>query len=116
TGELSGFYTAPSVWQGAFKTKALGSLDAGIQQGLFKGKVTAKATVTDGVRTFHFSSTNNKTAKSVTAKAPWESQQFRINFSYRIGSIQVNEARQPKSSIEDENKRTQGGGGIGVGN
>src|SRR5215470_20146142 len=47
TAELSGFYTAPSVWQGAFKTKALGSLDAGIQQTLFKGKVTAKATFSD---------------------------------------------------------------------
>lgn len=116
TAELSGFYTAPSVWQGAFKTKALGGLDAGLQKTLFKGKVSAKATVTDIFRTMRFYSTNNTTGQTVKANGSWESRQFRINFSYRFGSNQVKAARQRKTSIEDENKRTQGGGGIGVGN
>jgi iron complex outermembrane recepter protein len=116
TGELSGFYTAPSVWQGAFKTKALGSVDAGIQQVLFKGKVSAKATLTDVFKTLRFYSTNNTTGQTVKANGQWESQQFRINLSYRFGSNQVKAARQRQTSIEDENKRTQGGGGIGVGN
>lgn len=116
TAELSGFYTAPSVWQGAFQTKALGSLDAGIQQVLFKGKMSAKATLTDIFRTFRFYSTNNTTGQTVRANGSWESRQFRINLSYRFGSNQVKAARQRQTSIEEENKRTQGGGGIGVGN
>jgi hypothetical protein len=44
----------------------------------------------------------------------WESRQFRLNLSYRFGSAQVKAARQRKSSIEEESKRTQGGGGIGL--
>lgn len=116
TAELSGFYTAPSIWQGAFKTKALGSLDAGLQQGLFKGKATVKATFTDVFKTLRFYSTNNTTGQLVKANGIWEGQQFRINFNYRFGSNQVKAARQRQTSIEDENKRTQGGGGIGVGN
>jgi hypothetical protein len=43
----------------------------------------------------------------------YESRQFRLNFSYRFGSNQVKQARQRKTSIDEENKRTQGGGGIG---
>jgi hypothetical protein len=49
---------------GAFKTKALGSLDAGVQQTLFKGKVTAKATFSDLLNTFHWSATNNTTGQT----------------------------------------------------
>ena len=116
TGQLSGFYTAPSIWQGAFKTKALGSIDAGIQQTLLKGKLTAKATFTDVFKTLRFYSTNNTTGQTVRANGQWEAQQFRLNLSYRFGSNQVKAARQRQTSIEDENKRTQGGGGIGVGN
>ena len=43
----------------------------------------------------------------------WESRQFKINFNYRFGNNKVKQARQHKSSIEEENKRTQGGGGFG---
>jgi hypothetical protein len=43
----------------------------------------------------------------------WESRQFKINFNYRFGNNKVKQARQHKSSIEEENQRTQGGGGLG---
>jgi hypothetical protein len=116
TLEMSGFYTAPTIWQGAFKSKALGSIDLGIQQGVLKGKGTVKATVTDVLHTFHFAGTNNSTGQTVKVNGGWESRQFRINFSYRFGSNQVKAARNRKAGTEDEDKRTQGGGGLGVGN
>jgi hypothetical protein len=115
TAELSGFYTAPSIWQGAFKTKALGSLDAGVQQTLFKGKVTAKATFSDLLNTFHWSATNNTTGQTILANGGWESRQFKVNLSYRFGNSKIKQARQHKSSIEEENQRTQAGGGLGGG-
>ncbi|HMG68954.1 MAG TPA: TonB-dependent receptor, partial [Chitinophagaceae bacterium] len=65
TGEISGFYTAPSIWQGAFKTKQLGSMDLGLQQTILKGKGTLKASVTDVLKTFHWSATNNTTGQEV---------------------------------------------------
>ena len=112
---MSGFYTAPSIWQGAFKANALGSIDLGIQQGILKGKGTIKATVTDVLNTLHFSGTNNTTGQSVRVSGGWESRQFRINFNYRFGSNQVKAARNRKLSAEDEEKRTQGGGGLSPG-
>jgi regulation of enolase protein 1 (concanavalin A-like superfamily) len=115
TLEMSGFYTAPSIWQGAFKAHALGSVDMGIQQGVLKGKGTIKATVTDVLNTLHFSGINNTTGQTVKVSGGWESRQFRINFNYRFGSNQVKAARNRKLSVEEEQKRTQGGGGLSPG-
>jgi len=115
TGEISGFYTAPSIWQGAFKTKQLGSMDVGVQQLILDGKATVKASVTDVLNTFHWSATNNTTGQDVRVNGGWESRQFRINFNYRFGNSKVKQSRQHKSSIEEENQRTQGGGGLGGG-
>ncbi len=115
TAELSGFYTAPSIWQGAFKTKSLGTVDLGLQQVVLKGKGTVKASVTDIFNTLHFSATNNTTGQIVHVKGGWESRQFKINFNYRFGNSKVKQARQHKSSIEEENQRTQSSGGLGGG-
>lgn len=117
TGQISGFYTSPSIWQGAFKSKQLGSIDAGIQQVLLKGKLTAKATLTDVFKTFHWYATNNTSGQTLRANGGWESRQFRINLSYRFGNNKVRAARQRKLASDEETKRTEGGGGgIGVGN
>jgi hypothetical protein len=113
TGSMSGFYTAPSIWQGAFKSKGLGSIDMGIQQNILKGKATVKATVTDVFNTLHFAGTNNSTGQTIKVDGGWESRQFRINFNYRFGRNQIKAARNRKSGTEEENQRTQGGGGIG---
>ena len=47
TAELSGFYNSPSIWQGFFRSKAIYSIDAGIQKTVFKGKGTLKVAVGD---------------------------------------------------------------------
>lgn len=113
TLELSGFYSAPTIWQGAFESIQMWGLDGGIQQTFLKGKMTAKATVTDIFHTMKWGATNRITGLVLDINGGWESRQFRINLSYRFGSSQVKAARQRKTSIEEENKRTQGGGGIG---
>ncbi|MES1214515.1 MAG: TonB-dependent receptor [Bacteroidota bacterium] len=116
TAEMSGYYTAPSVWQGAIKSKGLGTVDLGIQQIILKGKGTLKASVSDIFNTLHWSGTSDIAGQTLRVNGGWESRQFRLNFNYRFGSNQVKAARNRKSATEDENKRTQGGGGLGVGN
>ncbi|HVG16803.1 MAG TPA: outer membrane beta-barrel family protein, partial [Chitinophagaceae bacterium] len=113
TAEMSGFYSAPSVWQGAFKGKEMYGIDGGLQQTIFKGKGTLKASVTDIFRTMRWAGENKITGQILNVNGRWESRQLRLNFSYRFGSNLVKQARQRKSSVEEENKRTQGGGGIG---
>ena len=112
TIEVSGFYTSPSIWQGTFKSGALWSVDGGIQQTFFKGKATAKASVTDIFQTLRWTGTSNFTGQYLKVKGGNESRQLRLSFSYRFGSNQVKAARQRKTGAEDEGKRvgTQGGG------
>lgn len=116
TGELSGFYNSPTVWQGTFKSKALWSADAGISKPVLKNKGNIKASFTDMFRTLRFKGTTNFASQSSTFSGYGDSRQFKINFTYRFGSNQVKAARNRSSATEDESKRTQGGGGIGIGN
>jgi hypothetical protein len=112
--EISGFYSSPSIWQGTFKNKSMGGLDMGAQKTIWKGKGTIKATVSDVFHTMKWSGTSNFASQFMRASGNWESQQFKLNWSYRFGNTQVKAARMRKNAIEEENKRTQGGsGGLG---
>ncbi|MDF2187024.1 TonB-dependent receptor [Paraflavitalea sp. CAU 1676] len=116
TGELSGFYTAPSVWQGTFKSIGMGGLDGGISKNVLKDKATIKVVVTDMFKTMKWKGTSDYANQYTRANGNWESRQFKLNFSYRFGSAQVKAARQRKTGLEDENKRANsGGGGLGGG-
>lgn len=111
--ELSGFYSSPTIWQGTFKSIAMYSIDGGLQKTIFKGKGMLKASVTDIFRLMKFKGYTNFTGQFTEASGRWESRQLRLNFTYRFGNAQVKAARQRKTSIEEENKRTQQSGGIG---
>jgi hypothetical protein len=114
--ELSGFYASPSIWQGTFESKAIYSLDGGLQKTIFKGKGNLKASVTDIFFTQRWKGTSRFAGQVTTASGNWESRQLRLNFTYRFGNAQVKAARQRKEAAEEEKKRTQGGGGIGNNN
>ena len=115
TAELSGWYSSPSIWQGTFESKAMGGLDMGLQKQVLKNKGTIKASMSDVLGTMRWKGSSNFAGQYVLASGRWESRVFKLNFSYRFGSSQVNAARQRKNALEEENKRTQGGGGIGSG-
>lgn len=112
TAELSGFYSSPSIWQGTFKSKEMWGIDAGLQKVILKGKGTLKASVSDIFKTMQWGGTSDFTGQYIKAGGGWESRLFKLNFSYRFGSMQVKAARQRKTGLEDENKRvgSQGGG------
>ncbi|ANE51150.1 outer membrane beta-barrel protein [Flavisolibacter tropicus] len=111
SAELSGWYSTPSLWQGTFKSWAMGGLDIGGQAKLLKGKATIKATVTDFLHTLKWGSTNSYAGQYSRMNGGWESRQFRLNLTYRFGSTEIKAARQRNTASEEENKRTQGGGG-----
>lgn len=111
TAELSGFYNSPTIWQGIFKSIAMYSVDGGLQKTLWKGKANVKAAVSDIFHTMKWKGSSNFTGQVSSASGRWESQQFKLNFSYRFGNNQVKAARQRKTSAEEENKRLNGSGG-----
>ena len=112
TAEMSGFYTSPSIWQGTFKSKALWSVDGGIQKSVLKGQGNLKVSVSDIFYSLKWQGTSNFSGQTLVASGRFESRQLKLNFTYRFGNNQVKAARQRKTGVEDENKRaaTQSGG------
>jgi len=115
TAELSGLYISPSVWQGVIKSNAMGSVDAGFQKTLFNNKATLRAVVTDIFQTMKWGGTSDFAGVYASVNGQGEMPQFKLNFSYRFGNMQVKAARQRKTGIEDESKRANSSGGQGIG-
>jgi iron complex outermembrane receptor protein len=113
TAELSGWINGPSVWGGTFKTKLMGQMDMGLQKTILKGKGTVRMALSDVLGTFKFSGETTYAGQYLKVAGSQESRVFRINFSYRFGNTQVKAARNRKTAAEDENSRTNGGGGLG---
>jgi iron complex outermembrane recepter protein len=113
TGEMSGWYSSPSIWQGTFESKAMWTIDAGLQKTVLQGKGNIKATVTDIFQAMRWAGVSNFAGQYLRASGGWESRQFRLNFSYRFGNNQVKAARQRKSASEEESKRV-GAQGSGI--
>ena len=107
TGEVSGFYNAPAVWAGTFRSKASGAMDIGLQKQLFNNKAAVKISFTDVLHTLHWKGTSDFGGALITTTGHWESQQLRMNFTYRFGNSLVKQARQRNTGNEDEKKRTE---------
>jgi hypothetical protein len=117
TAELSGVYVAPSIFMGTFKSKGMGGVDLGLQKQILKGNGTLKIAGTDLFRTFRFAGTSDFSGQKLDVLARWESQQFKVNFSWRFGSTTVKAAKQRSTAAEEEAKRAQqSAGGMGMGN
>jgi hypothetical protein len=116
TAELSGFYNAPTIYQGSFKGRSLYSVDAGVQKQVMKGKATIKASVSDLFHTLKFRATSDFAGQSTMFTSRWESRQFKLNFNFRFGNNGVKPARQRSGGADDELKRVQQSNGVGIGN
>ena len=116
TGELTLLYISPSVWQGLIRSDAMGSVDAGVQKVIFKGKGNVKLAMSDILRTMKWGGDTDFAGVSNRFTGNGEMQQVKLNFSYRFGNSQVKAARQRKSAIEEEKKRAEGGQQGGMGN
>jgi hypothetical protein len=113
TAEASGWYNSPSVRGGTFESKALWSVDGGIQKTIFKGKGNVKVSVSDIFHSIKWRGESNFASQQLIASGYSETRQLRTSFSWRFGNNQVKAARQRKLASEEEAKRTQSSGGIG---
>jgi iron complex outermembrane recepter protein len=113
TAELSGWYNTPSIWQGVFKSKAMWSVDGGVQKTIFQGKGTFKISVSDIFFSMKFSGSSDFAGQFSRASGNFESRQLRMAFTWRFGSSTVKASRQRDDASEEEKKRTQSSGGLG---
>ncbi|MEO8174224.1 MAG: TonB-dependent receptor [Sediminibacterium sp.] len=116
TGEATGFFSTPSIQQGTFKTKALYSMDLGIQKVVMQGRGNVKVSVSDVFQTLRPDLTSNFAGQVLHTKVAFESRQFKVNFAYRFGSNLIKASRQRKTGTEDESKRVGAAGSGTPGN
>jgi iron complex outermembrane receptor protein len=112
TAEMSGFFSTPAIWQGTFKTRSIGNVDAGIQKSVLQKKGTIKLSVSDVFFTLRWTATSDFAGQYLRATGYSESRQLKIYFTYKFGNAQVKAARVHKTAAEEESKRvgSQGGG------
>ena len=115
TGELSGFYMLPGLWQGVFKSTSIYGVDGGVQKSLFNNKANMRIVLSDMFNLMKWSGTSNYAGARNEANGKWESRQLKVSFSYRFGNTQVKQARQRKTGIDEESKRTTEQGNTPVG-
>ena len=111
--ELSSWVSTPSIQEGTFKSKAMGFVDIGISKSVLQGKGNIKLAVSDIFNTMKWQGSSDFVGQKLDGKFKWESQQFKLNFSYRFGKNTVKAARQRQTGVEDESKRVKSGGGFG---
>jgi iron complex outermembrane recepter protein len=109
TTEISGWYNGPSVWGGTWKTKSQGGVDVGLQKQLFNKQATIKISATDIFHTAPWKATNNFGGLYIKGGGSWESQTFRLNFTWRFGSSQIKSNRERQTGLESEARRIKGG-------
>jgi len=112
TAELSGFYNAPTIYQGSFKGKSMYNVDAGLSKQVMKGRATVKASMSDVFHTMKFRATSDFAGQTMDFSFRQESQQFKLSINYRFGNNGVKPARQRVSGAEEETKRVQQSGGV----
>ncbi len=109
SAEISGWYNSASIWGGSWLTEPQGSLDLGISKKILNNKGTLKLSVTDLLMTAQWASYSDAIpGLKIRGGGNWESQQVKLNFSYRFGSNQVKSARNRKTGLESENSRIKG--------
>ena len=88
--------------------------DAGFQKLVLGTKGNFKLSLTDVFKTMRWAGVGNFTGVTSISSGRWESRQLKLFFTYRFGNGQVKAARSRKTGTEEENKRTQGAGGVGA--
>ncbi|MCB0526203.1 MAG: TonB-dependent receptor [Lewinellaceae bacterium] len=108
--QLSGWFNSPSIHEAIFRTKAMGALSAGVRKQVLDGNGTISVNVGDILGTAGWRSVNDYTpGLYMKGNGNWESQNVKLNFSYRFGNKNVKGSRQRKTGTEDVNSRIKSG-------
>jgi iron complex outermembrane receptor protein len=105
TAELTAFYYSPSVQEGNIRAEAFWSMDAGVQTRISDDKLTLKLSVSDMFNTLQFKSRSFFAGQIVNYNTKNETRQLKLSLAFRMGSKDVEGARQRKSGAEEEIKR-----------
>ncbi len=106
SGEITGFYNAPTV-DGIINIRSMYMLSAGIQKQFWDKKASVKLNVNDIFNTMRFQGDINYANMDLDIYSNWESRQVRLSFSYRFGSNDIKPSRRRTGSGEQERNRVE---------
>jgi len=95
--------------QGLFRMKPMYALDLGVQKSILDKKGTLKLNVTDVFNTQRFQGEFENGGRFTSVRSKWESQQVRLNFTYRFGNSNVKAARNRQTGLQEEQSRVKEG-------
>ncbi len=106
-GEVSGWYSSPSIWGGTYRTKSLGSLNIAVQKQFFDDKFTARLAFNDILYTSPWQGDTQYGGLTINGDGGSDSQQVRFNLTYNFGRDEIKKARQRQTGLEDEKGRIE---------
>jgi len=106
TGQMTAYYTSPSIVQGSIKIREQWSMDVGFQKAIFKKSGMLSATVSDIFNTSRIRGMSSFSGQQIISYNKEESRVLRLNFTYRFGNKKVRAARQRQTGVEDEKSRS----------
>ena len=106
SAEISGWFNGPSIWGATWRNRSQGGLDIGLQKLFLQKRATVKISATDILHTASpWRAVSDFGGVYLKGTGTFESQTFRVNFSYRFGSNQIKSSRDRKTGLESESKR-----------
>lgn len=108
TGEISGMYESPSLF-GIYKSKAVSTVDIGIQKKSKSEKDIFSLNISDIFRTGIYNFSANVPALNIhnSGRLNFEPRVLRFTYSHNFGSKKVKSERQRETGSEEELKRVQ---------
>ncbi len=104
--ELSGWYNSP--YRRIDYNLPMGVMDVGVQKKFWNDNASVKVSFTDVLHTGKGGYDSEYAGLATRLRFKWESQQLRLNFSYRFGSNEIKGARNRKAGAEEEMNRIKG--------
>jgi iron complex outermembrane recepter protein len=104
--ELSGWYNSP--YRRIDYNLQQGMVDVGVQKKFWNDNASLKVSFSDVFNMGHGGYDSEYAGLSTRLRFKWESQQLRLNFTYRFGSNEIKGARNRKAGSEEELNRIKG--------
>jgi len=116
SGQLSGWFYGPFIWEGTYKNKAMGGFDLGLRSILLRNKATISLILTDVLNSEKWAGTTNVAGRTIYASGGSETRQLKLFFSYPIGRSTIKGSRNRTPGVKEENDRIKAVGTGGLGN
>ncbi len=106
--EADGFMNFGGLW-GNFVSGTQGMMNVGVIKKIWDGDGQIKVSLQDVLKTAGWNAFTELGTLYMDGRGTWEGQQVVVNFTYRFGNKNVQDARQRKTGLEDEKSRVKSG-------